>query len=63
MAPRWNKNLKTMPKSGRFVALRQNILEVYHHLPDEDWVIEPSKGLMFKPVAWRPVTRKRAKSK
>lgn len=50
----WNFKLGTMPTEGRFEVLRI-YSKVFRHVRDEAWVIEPTHGQMFVPVAWRPI--------
>lgn len=49
----WRFDIENMPKEGRFEVLSAQP-EVFRHLPNEDWVIIPQNGRMFKPYAWRP---------
>jgi hypothetical protein len=48
----WRTDLEDMPVNGRFEALQYRT-EVFRHLHDSQWVIEPTTGRMFVPKAWR----------
>lgn len=49
----WRLDTENMPTEGHFEALGAQP-EVFRHMPNEDWVIIPQNGRMFKPYAWRP---------
>lgn len=57
-APSWNTDLTKMPITGHFEVLRV-YGEVFRHMPDQLYVIEPMKGTMFVPTAWRPAPKRR----
>lgn len=48
----WSTDLDAMPAEGRFEALQQ-YSEVFRHVGDQHYVICPSNGRMFVPIAWR----------
>lgn len=56
LADGWNTDLSAMPAQGRFQVLRI-YGEVYRHMPDSAYVIEPMHGRMFVPQAWRPARK------
>lgn len=49
----WQFNLEAMPVEGHFEAL-QRYPEVFRHGLNRKFVVCPSSGRMFVPVAWRP---------
>ena len=49
----WNANIEAMPDEGHFEVLRV-YPEVFRHMKNERYVIEPMSGRMFVPMAWRP---------
>jgi len=55
-APSWNLDLTKMPTTGHFQVLR-GYSEVFRHMPDQLYVIEPMNGRMFVPLAWRPMPK------
>jgi hypothetical protein len=53
----WNTDLEAMPVDGHFEVLRV-YPDVFRHSHASHHVIEPMKGRMFVPTAWRPARRK-----
>lgn len=57
----WRRNLTTMPKNGHFEVMR--VREVFRHVPEKLFVIEPDTGRMYVPTAWRPIAKTKRKPK